>query len=84
MRAGLNDLQRQFATGKKADNYAGIGPSRGLTVGMRNQLSGIEGFSNTVDLWSKLRVNVASTSADRDGQSGAHRQAGGHAVAVRA
>jgi len=61
MRAGMNDLPRQLATGKKADTYAGIGPSRGLTVSMRNQLSGIAGFTNTIDL-VKLRVNVASTA----------------------
>ena len=41
MRSQLDDLQRQLGTGKKSDTYAGLGLDRGLTVGLRSQLSAI-------------------------------------------
>ena len=43
MRTQLGDLQRQLATGKASDTYAGIGIERGLTVGLRAHLSAIDG-----------------------------------------
>jgi flagellar hook-associated protein 3 FlgL len=61
MRGTLTDLQRQLGTGKKADSYAGIGLSRGLTVGMRNQLSGIAGYNDTISL-VQIRIQVATMS----------------------
>ncbi len=42
MRAQLGDLQRQMATGKRSDSYAGIGIDRGLTVGLRSHLSALQ------------------------------------------
>jgi flagellin-like hook-associated protein FlgL len=47
MRSRLDDLQRQLGTGKKSDTYAGIGLDRGLTVGLRSQLSAVSGFQGT-------------------------------------
>lgn len=48
MRRQLDDLQRQLGSGKKAATYAGLGLDRGLTVGLRSQLSAISGFQQTI------------------------------------
>ena len=48
MRNQLDDLQRQLGTGHKSDTYAGQGLDRGLTVGLRSQLSSISGYQSTV------------------------------------
>jgi flagellin-like hook-associated protein FlgL len=50
MRNQLNDLQRQFGSGKKSDTYAGLGLDRGLTVGLRSQLFSISGYQQTISL----------------------------------
>jgi flagellin-like hook-associated protein FlgL len=48
MRNRLDDLQRQFGTGQKSATYAGLGLDRGLTVGLRSQLSALAGFEQTI------------------------------------
>lgn len=48
MRTQLDDLQRQLGTGMKSDSYAGLGLDRGLTVGLRSQLSAISGYQSTI------------------------------------
>lgn len=48
MRSMIDDLQRQFGTGKKSITYAGLGLGRGLTVGLRSQLSAIGGYQQNV------------------------------------
>src|SRR5690554_6099708 len=48
MRNQLNDLQRQLGTGKKSVTYAGLGLDRGLTIGLRSQLSTMAGFAQTI------------------------------------
>ncbi|MBM3526948.1 MAG: flagellar biosynthesis protein FlgL [Alphaproteobacteria bacterium] len=48
MRGTIDDLQRQFGTGKKSISYAGLGLGRGLTVGLRSQLSAIDGYQQTI------------------------------------
>jgi flagellin-like hook-associated protein FlgL len=48
MRNQLDDLQRQLGTGKKSDTYAGLGLDRGLTVGLRSQLSAISGYQESI------------------------------------
>jgi len=64
MRRQLDDLQRQFATGKKSETYAGLGLDRGLAVGLRSRLSGLEAFQSSID-HVDVRLNVAQTSLDR-------------------
>ena len=59
MRNQLTDLQRQLGTGKKADTYAGLGLDRGLTVGLRSQLSAMTGFSQTITEVG-VRLDLAS------------------------
>jgi len=64
MRRQLDDLQKQLGTGKKADDYAGLGLDRGLTVGLRTQLSAIEGYDDTIANIG-LRTELAQSSLTR-------------------
>jgi flagellin-like hook-associated protein FlgL len=48
MRNQLDDLQRQLGSGRKSTSYAGLGLDRGLTVGLRSQLSAIAGYQQTI------------------------------------
>jgi flagellar hook-associated protein 3 FlgL len=61
MRNQLNDLQRQLGTGKKSDTYAGLGIDRGLTVGLRSQLSAISGYQQTISQVG-VRLDVMQTA----------------------
>jgi flagellin-like hook-associated protein FlgL len=64
MRAQLGDLQRQLATGKRSDDYAGIGIDRGLTVGLRSLLSGIGAYNDTIKSVN-VRLELAQTALTR-------------------
>jgi flagellar hook-associated protein 3 FlgL len=64
MRAQLGDLQRQFATGKRSDDYAGIGIDRGLTVGLRSHLSAIAAYGDTITSVN-VRLELAQTALTR-------------------
>ncbi len=44
----LDDLQRQLASGQKADSYAGLGPQSGVTVALNAQLSALGAFDDTI------------------------------------
>jgi flagellin-like hook-associated protein FlgL len=61
MRNQLTDLQRQLATGKKSESYAGLGLDRGLTVGLRGHVSAIEGYQQSIGLVD-VRLGVAQTA----------------------
>src|ERR1041385_7352802 len=56
-RAQLDDLQRQLGTGEKSATYAGLGTDRGLSVGLRSQLSAIAGYADTVNNVG-VRINL--------------------------
>jgi len=47
-RAQLDDLQRQLGTGQKSTTYAGLGADRGLTVGLRSQLSAMTSYGDAI------------------------------------
>jgi flagellar hook-associated protein 3 FlgL len=47
IRAQLNDLTTQLATGKVSTTYAGQGLDRGFALGLRAQVSSIDSYSNT-------------------------------------
>jgi flagellin-like hook-associated protein FlgL len=64
MRARLDDLQRQLSTGQKSDTYAGIGLDRGMTVSLRAQLAGIDGFNDTINV-VMTRMTLAQTALGR-------------------
>lgn len=69
MRAQLDDLQRQLSTGQKSDTYAGLGLDRGLSVGLRAQLSSIGAYTNTIDNVG-TRISLAQTALERVGTVG--------------
>src|SRR5689334_7199976 len=60
-RTRLDDLQRQLGTGQKSTTYAGLGPDRGLAVGLRSQLSLIDGYSQAVTNVG-VRINLAQSA----------------------
>ena len=64
LRSTLDDLQRQLSTGQKSTTYAGLGVDRGVTVGLRSQLSAISSYDETADN-VQTRINVAQTSLGR-------------------
>jgi len=61
MRAQLDDLQRQLGTGKKATTYAGLGPQRGLSVGLRTQLASLGSFDDSIQQIG-IRLTTLQTS----------------------
>src|SRR5215467_7330787 len=67
MRQQLDDLQRQFATGKKSDTYEGLGVDRGFTVGLRAQASELQAFGDTITNVD-FRLKVAQSSLTRIGE----------------
>src|SRR5262245_43063027 len=64
MRSQLTDLQRQLATGKKSDTYAGLGLQRGLAVSLRSQLSQISDYVDTITSVG-VRIDLAQTTFSR-------------------
>ncbi len=69
MRAQMSDLQRQFATGKRADDYAGIGLNRGLTVSLRSQLAAVGSYGDTITNLN-VRIDLAESVLSRIGKIG--------------
>lgn len=61
MKAQLDQLNQQLATGKISDSYAGQGADRGLAVGLRAQLSLFEAFTSTATN-VKTRLELANLS----------------------
>jgi flagellar hook-associated protein 3 FlgL len=74
MRTQLGDLQRQMATGKKSDSYAGLGLDRGLTVGLRSQLSAIGSYKDTIENVG-VRIKVADAALTRVAELGREMKA---------
>lgn len=66
MRAQLNDLQRQMSTGQKSDTYAGLGLDRGLSIGLRAQLSAVNAYSDTITNVG-TRIGIMQTALKRVG-----------------
>lgn len=61
MKAQLDVLNQQLASGKIADSYAGQGADRGLAVGLRAQLSLFDAFTSTATN-VKTRLDLANLS----------------------
>jgi flagellar hook-associated protein 3 FlgL len=74
MRSQLGDLQRQMATGKKSDTYAGLGLDRGLTVGLRSQLAAIGSYNDTIGNVG-VRISVGDAALTRIGELGRQMKA---------
>jgi flagellin-like hook-associated protein FlgL len=64
MRWQIDDLQRQLASGKRADTYAGLGIGRGIDLETRMRMSRLESFETTISTVN-LRVTVMNTALDR-------------------
>lgn len=64
MRKQYDDLQRQLSTGQKSANYAGLGLSRGITVGLNAQLSALSGYDSTITMAS-TRIDLMNTAFTR-------------------
>lgn len=64
MRWQIDDLQRQLATGKRADTYAGLGIGRTLDIEARMRMSRIDAYSNSIDHVG-VRVDIMNTALDR-------------------
>jgi flagellar hook-associated protein 3 FlgL len=64
MRWQVDDLQRQLATGKRSDTYAGLGIGRTLDLEARMRLTRLEAFETSISTVN-LRVNVMNTVLDR-------------------
>jgi flagellin-like hook-associated protein FlgL len=48
LRSQLDDLQRQLGTGRKSNDYAGIGLQRGFAVGLRTRVAAIDAYSDSI------------------------------------
>jgi flagellar hook-associated protein 3 FlgL len=59
MRAELNDLTTQLATGRVSTTYAGQGPDRGFALSLRAQVNTINAFADTATNLN-TRLNVAN------------------------
>lgn len=49
MRAQMDDLQRQLATGQKSDSFAGLGIGRRVSVDSRAKINALEGWTKAID-----------------------------------
>ena len=54
LKAQLDDLTKQLASGKKTNSYAGLGVDSGAATGLRSQLARIASNNNTGTV--RLRV----------------------------
>lgn len=64
LRQAAEDLQRQMATGKKSDTYAGLGIDRRKSLDIRARLSTLDGYQTTIrDM--KLQIQVVDQSLSR-------------------
>ncbi len=75
MRAQLDDLQRQISTGQKSNTYAGLGLDRGLTIGLRSQLSAMSAYGDTISNVG-TRITLAQTALSRVGEIGNSTRSG--------
>jgi hypothetical protein len=64
LKAQLDDLQTQLATGKKSTVYSGMGPNEGFAIFARAQLSNLSAFTT-----SMTNINTAISTASTALQS---------------
>jgi len=64
MRRQLGELQQQLGTGRKSETYAGLGLGRGVSIGLRSQLSAISAFSDTISHLG-MRIDLQQTALSR-------------------
>jgi flagellin-like hook-associated protein FlgL len=64
MRWQVDDLQRQLASGKRSETYAGLGIGRTMDLEARMRLSRLETYETSISTVN-LRVNIMNTALDR-------------------
>ncbi|MBX3492000.1 MAG: flagellar biosynthesis protein FlgL [Parvibaculum sp.] len=64
MRAQFDDLQRQLATGLKADSYAKLGTDRNMVLSLSHQLSQLQTYTRTISQ-AQMRIEVSSDALTR-------------------
>jgi flagellin-like hook-associated protein FlgL len=64
MRGELDELQRQLGTGQRSDTYAGLGLDRGLAVGLRSHLVGLDAFDDAISNVG-VRIDIAQQTLGR-------------------
>ncbi len=64
MRAQFDDLQRQLATGLKADSYAKLGTDRNMVLSLSHQLSQLQTYTKTISQ-AQMRIEVSSDALTR-------------------
>jgi flagellin-like hook-associated protein FlgL len=64
MRWQVDDLQRQLASGKRSETYAGLGIGRALDLESRTRLSRLESHQTSIGTIN-LRIDVMNTALDR-------------------
>jgi flagellar hook-associated protein 3 FlgL len=69
MRAQMNDLQRQLGTGKLSTSYAGLGIGRGMSVGLRSNLTALTGYEDTITNVG-VRLSITETVLSRISEIG--------------
>ncbi|MGI9414934.1 MAG: flagellar biosynthesis protein FlgL [Hyphomicrobiales bacterium] len=57
-------LQRQLATGKKADSYGGLGQDRLLVLSLQTRISSVDSFQKTIDM-VQIRLDAVQQHLDR-------------------
>jgi flagellin-like hook-associated protein FlgL len=63
MRAQMDDLQRQMATGQRAETGGGLGIDRRISLDLRGRLSSIEGHQETIK-HAETRIQVMTLSLE--------------------
>lgn len=64
LRAQMESLQRQLATGKKAETYGNLGSGRLLSLSLRARVSAVEGFQKTIGQ-AQLRLEAMQNNLGR-------------------
>lgn len=64
MRQQLEDMQRQLATGQKADTYGTLGSGRTQSISFRSKISEIDGYLQNTDVLN-MRISLLDKSMGR-------------------
>lgn len=64
MRTQLDVLSEQLGTGKKANNYAGLGSQRSVSLNAHSRILTIESFQSTISTID-IRLQLAQTALER-------------------
>jgi flagellar hook-associated protein 3 FlgL len=62
----LDQLTQQLSTGQKSQDYAGLGPQAGLTVGLDAQQSALTGYGNAISL-AGTNISIAQDALSQIG-----------------